>query len=387
MDINIWNSDYRGLRFKAKQGVASVLFGVMLLLLSCRMFAAERTWNTEEVGHGVATSLAIDSRSNLHMVYLTRDARLMYAFRPASSSKWYSVQILNSTHASQNVYPRVAVDSLDRPNVCVAIGTLQYITFSGGKWTTREIDPDSGTLSYHCSIAFGSDGTPHLSWYHEFLPGGKQFTHVRHAELVDGQWVVRSVDGGIAGKWNSMVIDPKGNPHLTYSQWASGGDIRYASWDGKDWTIEGIPTSGKSDGYRGYDNSLALSEDGSPHISYFDDNTLRYAYRKDGKWTVEKVADISAQYDFYQGSTSLFLDKTGMPHIVYGDVGAVKHAYWDGKNWQVEIVASGGLGQYANVDGLVGPDGTIYVSYSDPLDGQVKVAISKVVPETKETKN
>jgi hypothetical protein len=360
---------------------------IIASLASCYLLAAERTWTTEEVGRGVASSIAMDSNSNLHLVYLTNDARLMFAFRPASSGKWFSTQILSSTHVSQNVYPRIAVDSSDRPHVCVAIGTLQYITFISGKWVAQEVDPDSGTLSYHCSIALGSDGIPHIIWYHEFLPGGKQFTHVRHAELVDGQWIVRSVDGGISGKWNSMVINPQGFPHITYSQWVSGGDIRYASWDGKDWKVEGIAaSSGKSAVARGYDNSLALGKDGTPHVSYFEEGALQHASRKEDKWVVEKVTDISAQYDFYQGSTAMLLDSEGIPHIVFGDVGAVKHAYWNGKEWLVEAVASGGLGQYANVDGMIGPDDTLYVSYSDPTDGHTKVAIGKIAPDTKETK-
>lgn len=356
----------------------------------------ESSWKTEEVGHGVASSMALDGDSNLHIVYLTADAQLMYGFRAANSTKWYSVQILPSTHAAQNVYPRIAVDSQNRPRVCVAIGKLQYLSYESGSWRTEEVDPDAGTLSYHCSIALAKDGTPHIIWYHEFLPGGKQFSHVRHAELADGLWVVRSIDGGISGKWNSMVIDSKGYPEVTYSQWSTGGDIRFASWNGKDWKIEAMPSDSKSTDLklsdsksgdvRGYDNSLALAKDGSPHISYFDESSLRYAHRKDGKWVVEKVTDISAQYDFYRGSTAMLLDSHENPHIVYGDFGAVKHAYWNGKEWQVENVVSGGLGQYANVDAAMGADDTLYISYPDPSDGLIKVATSKVAPPNVEAK-
>lgn len=351
-------------------------------LASCLGTAAttaspDHKWTTEKVGYGVSSSIALDSNGNLHIAYLTADAKLMYAFRPQHAQKWYSIEILGSTHVAQNIYPRIALDKQDHPHVCVAMGTLQYLSYSNGGWTTQEVDPNSGTLSYHCSIAIGPDDTPHLTWYHEYLPGGQQFTHMRHAELVNGQWVVRSVDGGISGKWNSMVIDAEGNPHVSYSQWSTGGDIRYAAWDGKEWKIQGLPQSSTKAVPRGWDNSLALGPDGSPYISYFDEGSLRYAHFQDGKWTVEKVTGMSADYDHYRGATAIVLDSKASPHILFGDLNAVKHAYWDGKAWQVEVLDSGAIGQYANVDATIGADDTIYATYADP-DGTIQAAIGHV---------
>jgi hypothetical protein len=359
---------------------------ITALLCSKGAAAAERTWTSQDVGHGIASSIAVDVNQNLHVVYLTSDARLMYAFRPPASEKWFSATVLASTHANQHVYPRIAVDKYDRPHICVSIGTLDYITFDGGTWKTQEVDPDSGTLSYHCSVAIAPNGTPHLSWYHEFLPDGKQFSHLRHAELDNGQWVVRSVDGGISGKWNSMAIDDKGFAHLVYSQWAGGSEIRYAAWDGKDWTVGPIATATKVATERGYDNSIAISPDGMVAVAYFDDANLRYAHIQDGKWITEKVTEVGGRYDYYRGDITVLLDKENSPHIIFGDVGALKHAFWDGKQWQVEAIVSGGYSQYATVGGAIGSDGTLYVSYSDPTDGGLKVAVGKVVTGSGDTK-
>jgi hypothetical protein len=241
-----------------------------------------------------------------------------------------------------------------------------------GKWARQVIDPNSGTLSYHCSIAIASDGTPHLAWYHEFLPGGKQFTHFRHAQLENGVWMVRSVDGGISGKWNSMVIDAKGLPHASYSQWASGGDLRYAAWDGQAWNTTEVDSSHNSSTYRGYDNSLVLANDGTPMISYFDDMKLKLAERKE-KWNIETVAYVSSSYDHYLGSTALLLDSHGSAHIIFGDYGAIRHAFRDGDKWQIETIVAGGLQQYGNVDAVLGDNDVIYVTYPDPQDGFVKL--------------
>ena len=369
-----------------QQRTLAVAIMIILLLGTGHAVAAERTWKTEEVGQGVASAIAIDSGQNIHVVYVTNEAALIYGFRPAASKKWFTTQILSSTHVTHNIFPRIVADRYNQPHVCVAIGTLEYITFRNEKWTNQEIDPNSGVLSYHCSVGVSSDGSPHVVWYHEFLPGGQQFAHARHADLENGIWVVRSIDGGISGKWNSLVVDAQGIPHVSYSQWEGGGDVRYATWNGKGWDIEALPRTKGEPAYRGFDNSLALDRDGRPHISFLEEGSLRYAERRDGKWKLEKVDDLGSNFDFYLGNTALLLDSNGTPHILYGDIGAIKHAFRNGEKWEVETIISGAAGQYPLVDAVMGPEDTLYVCYSDPGDGRVKVAIGTIVSSSQEGK-
>src|SRR5208283_6096018 len=166
---------------------------------------------------GLTSSISLDPEQNLHLTYLTREAQVYYAFRPAGSLKWFSTKVLDSTHSIINIFPRVTADNQGRPHLCVAFGVLLYMSIHDKKWVTQDIDPGGGTLEYHCSIAVGPDGTPHLGWYSAHRPKGLPGAPFRHADIEDGVWVVRSVDGGVAGKWNSMVIDSKGFPHASYS--------------------------------------------------------------------------------------------------------------------------------------------------------------------------
>ena len=348
------------------------------LLVPISLLAEDATASVETIGRGLSSSVAVDAKGNLHVVYLAPNASVNYAFRPARGQKWFSIPVIDSTHSIQNIYPMVAVDATGQPHICVAAGELKYVTLREGKWVTQVIDPGSGTLSYHCSIVVSGEGIPHLSWYHEFLPGGKQFSHLRHAELDGGVWVVRSVDGGISGKWNSMTLDGKGFPRIAYSQFAHGGDLRFAAWNGKAWDISDVDSSRNSPVARGFDTSLVIGADGSEHISYFADNNLKYAHRSNGKWIIENAATAAAGYDHYAGSTSLLLDEHGDPHIVYGDLGGVRHAFRRGDEWQTETIVSGGMQQYPNVGAAMGADDMLYVSYPDPMDGKVKVATVKL---------
>jgi len=348
------------------------------MMLGAQLSAQTWTWTTDKVARGSTSSIALDADQNLHITYLTKDARVLYALRPVGASKWFTVLLVESTHANTNIYPRVVVDKRDTPHICVAFGSLVYVTLAKHEWVRQQIDPGSGIISYHCSIAVTPDGQPHVGWYHEFLPGGNQYSHFRHADLENGVWVVRSVDGGIAGKWSSMAVDAKGLPHATYTQLAQGGDLRYAQWDGSSWNLTTVDSSENAKSLRGFDNSLVLSPDGKPHISYFDGRTLKYAHQGEhGKWIIEKVDVVASGFDYYGGSTTVLLDSAGNPHIVYGDFGAIKHAFWDGRKWQIETVVSGAIQQYNNVDAAIGPKDTLYISYPDPEDGFVKIATGK----------
>ncbi len=352
----------------------------MLALACTQAWAQGWTWTSDKVARGTTSSIALDPDQNLHLTYLTKDAKMFYGLRPAGASKWFFRLVIDSTHANTNVYPQVAVDNQGRPHLCVSFGVLMYITLSkvNDQWVTQQVDPGTGIISYHCSVAVGPNGVPHLGWYHEYLPGGTQYSHFRHAVLENGAWMVRSVDGGIAGKWSSMVVDSKGFPHASYSQFAHGGDLDYAEWDGSNWIISTVDSSEGGHSYRGFDNSLVLWPDGSAHITYFDGRTLKYAHQVRGKWVIEKVDAVAPGYDFYGGSTTLLRDSHDNPHIIYGDFGVIKHAFWDGKKWQIENVVSGALQQYDNVDAAIGRGDTLYVSYPDPDDGFVKIATGRL---------
>src|SRR5271166_2466790 len=331
-----------GMISTSQGGLRDLALPLVVSLLMCycgQSSAQERSWTFEKVARGLTSSIALDRDQNLHLTYLTREAKVYYAFRPPVSLKWFSIKVVDSTHSTDHIFPRVAVDKQDRPHLCVATGALLYITLNQ-RWVTEEIDRGSGTLSYYCSIALGPDGTPHLGWYHEKLPDGQNYLHFRHADLEDGAWMVRSVDGGISGKWSSMVVDSKGFPHASYSQWVHGGDLDYAVWDGSNWILTTVDSSENANSYRGFDNSLALWSDDSPHITYLDGRTLKYARQDHGKWIIEKIDVVAPGYDVYGGSTTLLKDSHNNPHIIYGDVGAVKHASWDGKKWQIENVVS-----------------------------------------------
>lgn len=167
--------------------------------------------------------------------------------------------------------------------------------------------------------------------------------------LAQYKWHVETV----AGKAfdldpRSIAIDKKGRPHIAYG----GSHLFYAYYDGTSWHFKIVENEGPERLYTGV--SLALDENGYPHISYyflflgdpFNGNAstkLKYAYYDGNSWHIEIVDEFYGADASYIVNSSLSLDARGYPHISYYDSynSALKYAYYDGKSWHIEIVENG----------------------------------------------
>jgi len=336
------------------------------------------SWSFEKVDSGAKfTSLAVDSGGSVHVSYVDNSSHVVkYAFRSAESSRWYTLVIEKNL---QNATTRLALDSHGNPHMCYPDwGSLKHAYWNGKLWIIQEIAP-GGAKEYTCSLAIASDGTPYVSWYQVRAPNGTSYYHIRTAALQDGAWLARTLDfDGEAGKWNSTVVDSQGRPIVSYSIFPTG-ELKIAQFNGKEWHVSFIDSLGRetSKGVRGMGNCLRVDAQGILHVSYFSDRELHYAVQQGDSWSFQKVDDITRDGSWVGYLSSLGFDHAGHPHISYDDGTALKHAYWDGTRWRIEIVAPGGSDPYRYSSLGVGPDDTIYISYRDPQDGSLKVAVGR----------
>jgi hypothetical protein len=337
------------------------------------------SWTSEKVDRsGRFTSLAVDGHGNLHLSYAEDISRtLKYAFRSAESSHWYNLEIDRNV---PNIFSRLALDPQGNPHICYPDeANLKYGYWDGKRWIIQEISP-GGAKEYSCSLTISSDGTPFVSWYQTRGPNGAFFYHIRTAMLRDGAWLARTVDyDGEAGKWNSTVVDNLGQPYISYSIFPTG-ELKLAHWDGKNWQIgfiDSVTGDTSSKVVRGMGNCLRIDSQGKLRVSYFGDKDLRYAVQDGDRWVVQKVDEINPLGSWIGYLSSLGFDKAGYPHISYDDSSALKHAYWDGKKWHIQIIAPGGSDPYRYSSLAISADDTIYISYRDPQDSSLKVAVGR----------
>jgi hypothetical protein len=376
------------MRNKQKTGMPRrlLLFAVASLLAPNTAFFASKplmaqtrtwTWESETIDTGGSfPSLAVDKQGNLHVSYLREGKGVMYGFRPAGSSKWFTM-VIDSRSMPSNETTGIALDPQENPHICFTPGPLKYSSFDGHEWKTELIGTNTSTLEYTCSVAISSTGEPHIVWYQTHSPDGTPFLHIRYAAKKDGVWLMRTVDFDFeTGKWNSIRLDAAGLPHLSYSS-LSGGELRYAALNDDKWDVETIDSRNFKDNgsfNRGMGNAIALDVDGNPEISYYNDALLKFTKRIAGLWKTEVVDHVSASSSWSRYRSSIVLDSHAMPHICYEDSGAVKHAVWDGAKWQLQTLTLGSIQSRTPSMGLSADD-KVYIAYRDSLDSTLKIAI------------
>jgi hypothetical protein len=361
-----------------------VFMGAVLLalLFSRPVTAQEWRWTKETVDISAsATSLAVDSDGNVHISYGTDGEGLKYGFRPAGGeSHWFTMKLGGGVN-----YTDIKVDQRGNPQICVTYLSLplRYLHFDGKVWHTDEIAPDDRMgVEWACSIGISPDGTVSASWY-RIAPDNT--AHMRYAVLKDGIWQMRTLDfEGQTGKFESMVVDPQGNPSISYDAYVNGV-LKMAHWDGKDWAIHVVDSRGRSgsDYNLGMGNHLALDSEGNAHISYYTTSLLRYASQEGQAWKIQDVAQVRPTGSAKDFRSFLTLDRDERPHISYEDSGALKHAYWDGRAWLIRtIVPTGRSSSRFNSMAINRQKNILYIAFQDPMDGSLQVAVGRQVSQS-----
>ncbi len=210
-------------------------------------------------------------------------------------------------------------------------GSLRYACRNGSTWQAETVD--SGSLGWSTSLALDDADHPHISYY-------RYTTSLKYAYYDGAEWHIETVEGygGRFGEFNDLALDAAGHPHIAYTESGTNWQVlRYAYHDGSVWHKETVDGLGDAD--VGSYVSLALDDDGHPHMSYQDDTNLdlRYAYYDGSVWHTETV-DSEGDTGYH---TSLALDSAGHPHIAYVNGSAhVKYAHYDGSIWISETVGA-----------------------------------------------
>lgn len=376
------------------RGLFGLLVFFMHVAFASSSFAEAKTswkWVIENVDtSGRFTSLAVDAEGNVHLAYAfgNEGYDLKYAFRAAANARWFNMPLEKEY---SNYATNIAVDHNGNPHICFTPREMKYASWDGKAWHIQLVDPRKGTVEYNCSVAFSADNTPNLTWYQTRSAGNQGYNHIKYATLREGVWLVRTIDfDRECGKWNSLVVDPEGRPHMAYSVFPPG-DLKYGVFDGKDWqfTLVDSPGRGSTRSATGMGVSLALNDQNTYFMSFYespgysaetrDAGSLKVARLVNNKWNIETVDQIFKGSGWAEYITALEFDKHGLPHVSYEDGGALKHAYWDGQRWHVQLLvgAAGETTIYSSMK--IAADDTIYISFRDPIDASLRVAVGHPV--------
>jgi PKD repeat protein len=156
----------------------------------------------------------------------------------------------------------------------------------------------------------------------------------------------------------SLALGDDGTPNISYYD-SNNMTLMFAYRTSGGWQFQTVDNNGNVGSY----NSLAIDSNGYPHISYFDSTNLhlKYANQDVGGWHIETIDSASVGGTF----TSLELDGNDQPHISYYNFinSELKYAYWAGGQWLIETVDTLGEVTYAHNDLELDSNGIPHLSY------------------------
>jgi hypothetical protein len=293
-------------------------------------------WSSETISEEDifdAPALALDQSGRPHIAYTT-DADFLY-YTTWDGNQWQreTVQPLYYAPSARPVVS-IALDNQGRPAIAYEDRHgLRFTARTANGWTFEAINNDA--FAKWLSLAFDADNVPHLSFYDSFQDG--QMYATRPAEA----WLITPVDTRRdSGRYNSIAIDQQGQPHISYAHypyeqeyWAPE-DLQYAHLVGDQWVVETAEV-----GAAHVSPAIVVDSQEHIHLLYHDlgQNRWHYQYQTGSGWAAETIS-ITTIPNF--APLSFTLDDGDQPHLAYidGD-GNLRYAFRTGNQWFSQLVA------------------------------------------------
>ena len=270
------------------------------------------------------------------------------------------------------------------------VSHLNYAAWTGNSWDIQTVD---SSASYGGMLKLDSGNRPHIIY-----TSGNDRVSLKYAVLSGGAWSTQTIDSSERWIEYAMALDLAGSPHVVYTSYhysenysndTSTHDIKYATFNGRSWSIQIIDRLNSSVGFNTL--SIALDSKGNHHVTYLED--AEFSYPRQNGVGFNPLDTYNIKYAFLSGSTwqsqtvftnstnigNLILNSEGQPsfsyehdiftvHIEYGSYGVnrtINYGYWDGHNWISQPVYSSRLDwekTFLHIDSNKNPQVYFYAS-------------------------
>jgi subtilisin family serine protease len=310
---------------------------------------------------GYRKSLAYDPSGNTCIFYTSGTGPRLACWNGAS---WDIEQVAD---AGGGVSLAFDPNTNEATVVYVDEGKMWFARKSGSTWEREWIERRA--VSYtNTSLAFDPDGRPTISYR---VYGSKE--GLRFARYDGAEWTVEVVDPGPAGAYNTLRYDPQGLPAIAYSADTNGDDtidgVRYARFNGTGWDIQTVDGGRELGGY-----SATLNFDpvtGLPAVfcaSYPDWTGRLFRFNGSG-WDAEDIGPTRWG--------SFAFDALGVPQVAVIKSGTATFYRKVNGIWESEIIDEQQGDEFyytAQPSIAVGPDGEPAVAYQESWQEDLRFA-------------
>jgi hypothetical protein len=350
-------------------------FVVPALLVFPPVAAAQVVFHIETVDStgdtGIGASIALDSQGRPHIAYIVRQNQdIRYAVKTGAA---WTVQP-GPLYADERTGVTLVLDSVDNPGIA---HNGSYFRRVAGGWVEKYMGGFAPWFSTAAQDASGGlQGVTIWSW-----GSGDYEGYVSYTERIGDTWSDFVLDDGTFYPTNphaSIVIDKHGDPHVSVTPTA-GDSVRY--WHRKNGVWSRVVFT------PGAWSSIALDEQDSPRISYYDiiARDLVLAFQYDGAWVtapLDQTGDV--------GEYTSQKIRGGVSHVTYytKSSGDLRYAVFNPSGGQTPVIqtvdSAGDVGAWSSL--ALDEQGRPHIAYRDAGNGHLKYATATVnVPVEKRT--
>jgi len=285
---------------------------------------------------GYGLSMVLDSSDNPRLMGLTEYTPYEDNFVPRQywydGSSWDAEFLCSGGTENLSLYDdatSIAIDSSGNTHMVYSragiSGSIRYIRHNGTSWVTEE-PVTSNTAMYRFRSALALDDSDHPMIIYRNTAGsfkyGVNFCYWNGSSWDDYALVAPTETKAGSG---SVEFHSTTGIHIAYQ---NGQDIVYGHWNGSGFDEEAVITF--PSGYYSKDLYLALSDSGVPHIVYLKYDVANnvsevFCTWLDGTWQSESVNDDSTKNLFHP---SIALDSEGNVGICWWQVDSPRRLYF-----------------------------------------------------------
>lgn len=322
---------------------------------------------------GYWSTVRLDSKGNPHISFFF-NSQLRYVTRRGDA--WFKqiVEIPGVFGNSETaVFSNVDVDSVDQPYIAHMQWNPYRPAFTrrlaNGTWTPTElIEPGPTNNGWGIKLKLFR-GAPRVAYADRGSPGAP---FIKYAEKTVSGWSVETVSalGDCPNQVNQDLafdLSRTGVPHIATVSRSSPYGLRYFTKTGTTWVselVDSLPA-----GSTGLTPSIAVDNNGVPHVSYFDQANidLKYAVKSGANWVKETVDATGNTGNF----SEIMIQPNGQPAIAfleYSSMGVpnrIRYARRTGAgSWQIETVDDVGVSSgQAYLGATLTPEGNPVITY------------------------
>lgn len=266
----------------------------------------------------------------------------------------------------------------DTPQSGFPIGKLKYARQNGANWNVFVIDTglEGPNLvenpGRYSSIALDPNGNPRIAYTSKYYSWGVMVPKIAvyNGSIWTDDFVTDSVGNTYVAEYTRLVINSGG---LSKIMFRDSGVLRMATESGSAFSFSDGP---QPSGDVGLGLSMVLDPTGNPAISYYDyqNGQLKYSVFNGSSWNAVTV-DTNGDVGIF--SSLAYNPLNNQPGIAYFDQtnGRLKLAKFEG-TWTITTIDQVGVvGIDCNLKFT--SDGRAVISYYDRTNGDLKVAIQQ----------